>query len=164
MDNNIIEHYSNEDTFILNIENYADAYKITLTEIWQLVGRLEGPQVEMQETLWLPVGWNLPGCYWLADKLTDSIGDSPLATLLWGQRRHTWSLSDTVTLWSKSYFLRRRTTIIKRGHYYSYELIFTSSSSVSWGETMEHTSTSSTLAEYFLLYKKVLLFCTVFAK
>ncbi len=34
MDDNIIEHYSNEDTFILNIENYADAYKITLTEIW----------------------------------------------------------------------------------------------------------------------------------
>ncbi|KAF3707399.1 Grainyhead-like protein 2 -like protein Transcription factor CP2-like 3 [Channa argus] len=33
MDNNIIEHYSNEDTFILNIESYADAYKITLTEI-----------------------------------------------------------------------------------------------------------------------------------
>ncbi|XP_078123485.1 grainyhead-like transcription factor 2b [Sander vitreus] len=33
MDDNIIEHYSNEDTFILNIENYADAYKITLTEI-----------------------------------------------------------------------------------------------------------------------------------
>uniref|UniRef100_A0A672Z037 Grainyhead-like protein 2 homolog n=1 Tax=Sphaeramia orbicularis TaxID=375764 RepID=A0A672Z037_9TELE len=33
MDDNIIEHYSNEDTFILNIESYADAYKITLTEI-----------------------------------------------------------------------------------------------------------------------------------
>ncbi|XP_040908636.1 grainyhead-like transcription factor 2b [Toxotes jaculatrix] len=33
MDDNIIEHYSNEDTFILNIENYADSYKITLTEI-----------------------------------------------------------------------------------------------------------------------------------
>ncbi|XP_051519152.1 grainyhead-like protein 2 homolog isoform X1 [Myxocyprinus asiaticus] len=33
MDDNIIEHYSNEDTFILSIENYADAYKITLTEI-----------------------------------------------------------------------------------------------------------------------------------
>nr|XP_020453147.1 grainyhead-like protein 2 homolog [Monopterus albus] len=33
MDNNIIEHYSNEDTFILNIESYADTYKITLTEI-----------------------------------------------------------------------------------------------------------------------------------
>jgi len=34
MDDNIIEHYSNEDTFILSIENYADAYKITLMEIW----------------------------------------------------------------------------------------------------------------------------------
>ncbi|XP_051526271.1 grainyhead-like protein 2 homolog isoform X2 [Myxocyprinus asiaticus] len=33
MDDNIIEHYSNEDTFILSIENFADAYKITLTEI-----------------------------------------------------------------------------------------------------------------------------------
>ncbi|XP_059206336.1 grainyhead-like transcription factor 2b [Centropristis striata] len=33
MDDNIIEHYSNEDTFILNIESYAEAYKITLTEI-----------------------------------------------------------------------------------------------------------------------------------
>lgn len=33
MDDNIIEHYSNEDTFILNIESYTDAYKITLTEI-----------------------------------------------------------------------------------------------------------------------------------
>ncbi|XP_060915835.1 grainyhead-like transcription factor 2b isoform X1 [Labrus mixtus] len=33
MDDNIIEHYSNEDTFILNIESYADTYKITLTEI-----------------------------------------------------------------------------------------------------------------------------------
>ncbi|XP_041823276.1 grainyhead-like transcription factor 2b isoform X3 [Melanotaenia boesemani] len=33
MDDNIIEHYSNEDTFILSIESYADAYKIILTEI-----------------------------------------------------------------------------------------------------------------------------------
>lgn len=33
MDDNIIEHYSNEDTFILSIENYGDGYKITLTEI-----------------------------------------------------------------------------------------------------------------------------------
>ncbi|XP_046906526.1 grainyhead-like transcription factor 2b isoform X3 [Hypomesus transpacificus] len=33
MDDNIIEHYSNEDTFILNIESYADSYKVTLTEI-----------------------------------------------------------------------------------------------------------------------------------
>ncbi|XP_045069969.1 grainyhead-like transcription factor 2b [Coregonus clupeaformis] len=33
MDDNIIEHYSNEDTFILSIESYADAYKVTLTEI-----------------------------------------------------------------------------------------------------------------------------------
>ncbi|KAJ8407032.1 hypothetical protein AAFF_G00293080 [Aldrovandia affinis] len=33
MDDNIIEHYSNEDTFILNIESFAEAFKITLTEI-----------------------------------------------------------------------------------------------------------------------------------
>ncbi|KAL2079880.1 hypothetical protein ACEWY4_023673 [Coilia grayii] len=33
MDDNIIEHYSNEDTFILSIEGYAEGYKITLTEI-----------------------------------------------------------------------------------------------------------------------------------
>uniref|UniRef100_A0A8C5EQD5 Grainyhead-like protein 2 homolog n=1 Tax=Gouania willdenowi TaxID=441366 RepID=A0A8C5EQD5_GOUWI len=33
MDDNIIEHYSNEDTFILHMESYADAYKIILTEI-----------------------------------------------------------------------------------------------------------------------------------
>ncbi|XP_036421788.1 grainyhead-like transcription factor 2b isoform X2 [Colossoma macropomum] len=33
MDDNIVEHYSNEDTFILSIESYADAYKITLLEI-----------------------------------------------------------------------------------------------------------------------------------
>lgn len=33
MDDNIIEHYSNEDTFILSIDSYADAYKVTLMEI-----------------------------------------------------------------------------------------------------------------------------------
>ncbi|MGH0119354.1 UNVERIFIED_CONTAM: hypothetical protein FKN15_006085 [Acipenser sinensis] len=33
MDDNIIEHYSNEDTFVMHIENIGDAYKITLTEI-----------------------------------------------------------------------------------------------------------------------------------
>uniref|UniRef100_A0A3Q2T0R1 Grainyhead-like transcription factor 2b n=1 Tax=Fundulus heteroclitus TaxID=8078 RepID=A0A3Q2T0R1_FUNHE len=33
MDDNIIEHYSNEDTFILNIENCGDAFKVVLTEI-----------------------------------------------------------------------------------------------------------------------------------
>lgn len=33
MDDNIIEHYSNEDTFILHIDSYAEALKITLTEI-----------------------------------------------------------------------------------------------------------------------------------
>ncbi|XP_061122741.1 grainyhead-like transcription factor 2b isoform X2 [Syngnathus typhle] len=33
MDDNIIEHYSNEDTFILHMETFADTYKVTLTEI-----------------------------------------------------------------------------------------------------------------------------------
>lgn len=52
MDDNIIEHYSNEDTFILNIESYADAYKITLTEIWRW------PQVHTKKhhVLWMLVG------------------------------------------------------------------------------------------------------------
>ncbi|XP_051577826.1 grainyhead-like transcription factor 2a isoform X1 [Myxocyprinus asiaticus] len=33
MDDNIIEHYSNEDTFILAIDSQADCYRVTLTEI-----------------------------------------------------------------------------------------------------------------------------------
>ncbi|XP_060099407.1 grainyhead-like protein 2 homolog isoform X2 [Heteronotia binoei] len=33
MDDNIIEHYSNEDTFILNIESVTEGFKVTLTEI-----------------------------------------------------------------------------------------------------------------------------------
>uniref|UniRef100_A0A8C1Y3C7 Grainyhead-like transcription factor 2a n=1 Tax=Cyprinus carpio TaxID=7962 RepID=A0A8C1Y3C7_CYPCA len=33
MDDNIIEHYCNEDTFILSIDNQADCFRVTLTEI-----------------------------------------------------------------------------------------------------------------------------------
>ncbi|XP_056330925.1 grainyhead-like protein 2 homolog [Danio aesculapii] len=33
MDDNIIEHYCNEDTFILAIDNHADCFRVTLTEI-----------------------------------------------------------------------------------------------------------------------------------
>ncbi|XP_077599381.1 grainyhead-like transcription factor 2b isoform X3 [Stigmatopora nigra] len=33
MDDNVVEHYSNEDTFVLHVENVADNYKVTLTEI-----------------------------------------------------------------------------------------------------------------------------------
>uniref|UniRef100_A0A8C6SC37 Grainyhead-like transcription factor 2b n=1 Tax=Neogobius melanostomus TaxID=47308 RepID=A0A8C6SC37_9GOBI len=33
MDDNIVEHYSNEDTFILNIDGCGDGFKITLQEI-----------------------------------------------------------------------------------------------------------------------------------
>uniref|UniRef100_A0A3B5MNV3 GRHL1/CP2 C-terminal domain-containing protein n=1 Tax=Xiphophorus couchianus TaxID=32473 RepID=A0A3B5MNV3_9TELE len=33
MDNNIIQHYSNEDTFILALESSADSFHVTLSEI-----------------------------------------------------------------------------------------------------------------------------------
>lgn len=52
MDDNIIEHYSNEDTFILGIENLADMYRVTLTEIW---GGVEGSCV----CLWVTAGETL---------------------------------------------------------------------------------------------------------
>lgn len=77
----------------------------------ETVSRPEGAaRGDAREKLWLLVSHNLQGCYWLSDKLTDSIGDkSVCAVTVWGQRRHLWSLSDTVTLWSKSWFLCRRT-------------------------------------------------------
>lgn len=59
MDDNIIEHYSNEDTFILSIESYADAFKIMLTEIWQLVNwlkRLWGEKNQKRRCDWL-ISW-----------------------------------------------------------------------------------------------------------
>lgn len=34
MDDNIIQQYSNEDTFILAIESTADSFRVTLSEIW----------------------------------------------------------------------------------------------------------------------------------
>lgn len=34
MDNNIIQHYSNEDTFILALESSDDSFHVTLSEIW----------------------------------------------------------------------------------------------------------------------------------
>lgn len=33
MDDNIIQHYSNEDTFILAMESSADSLRVTLAEI-----------------------------------------------------------------------------------------------------------------------------------
>lgn len=33
MDDNIIQHYSNEDTFILAMESSADSLRVTLSEI-----------------------------------------------------------------------------------------------------------------------------------
>lgn len=36
MDDNIIQHYSNEDTFILAMESSADCLRVTLSEIWWL--------------------------------------------------------------------------------------------------------------------------------
>lgn len=37
MDDNIIQQYSNEDTFILAIESSADSWRVTLSEIWWLL-------------------------------------------------------------------------------------------------------------------------------
>lgn len=34
MDDNIIKHYSNEDTFQISMEELGGMYKLTLTEIW----------------------------------------------------------------------------------------------------------------------------------
>lgn len=34
MDDNIIQQYSNEDTFILAIDSVADSLHVTLSEIW----------------------------------------------------------------------------------------------------------------------------------
>lgn len=34
MDDNIIKHYSNEDTFQISMEEIGGMYKLTLTEIW----------------------------------------------------------------------------------------------------------------------------------
>lgn len=34
MDDNIIKHYSNEDTFQITMEEMSGMYKLTLTEIW----------------------------------------------------------------------------------------------------------------------------------
>lgn len=34
MDDNIIKHYSNEDTFQITMEEIGGMYKLTLTEIW----------------------------------------------------------------------------------------------------------------------------------
>lgn len=34
MDDNIIKHYSNEDTFQITMEELGGMYKLTLTEIW----------------------------------------------------------------------------------------------------------------------------------
>lgn len=34
MDDNIIKHYSNEDTFQISVEELGGMYKLTLTEIW----------------------------------------------------------------------------------------------------------------------------------
>lgn len=37
MDDNIVQHYSNEDTFILAMESSADSLRVTLSEIWWLL-------------------------------------------------------------------------------------------------------------------------------
>ena len=69
-----------------------------------LRGRLHVQQRQKEGKLRPPAGQKNPrGCYWVADKLIDSIGDGPSAAeALRGQRRRVWSLSDTVTLRSAS--------------------------------------------------------------
>lgn len=42
MDDNIIKHYSNEDTFQITMEDQGGTYKLTLTEIWSLDPDLRG--------------------------------------------------------------------------------------------------------------------------
>lgn len=39
MDDNIIKHYSNEDTFQISMEELGGMFKLTLTEIWSNVRR-----------------------------------------------------------------------------------------------------------------------------
>lgn len=39
MDDNIIKHYSNEDTFQITMEEMGGLYKLILTEIWVETGR-----------------------------------------------------------------------------------------------------------------------------
>ena len=43
MDDNIIKHYSNEDTFQISMEEMGGIYKLTLTEIW--VSEAGGPSL-----------------------------------------------------------------------------------------------------------------------
>lgn len=50
----------------------------------------------IKEKLWLLVGHNLWGCYWLADKLTDSIGDSP--SVRWRSEVHADTSDPSLTL------------------------------------------------------------------
>lgn len=42
MDDNIIKHYSNEDTFQISMEEIGGMYKLTLTEIWLVEPHSDG--------------------------------------------------------------------------------------------------------------------------
>lgn len=56
MDDNIIQQYSNEDTFILAIESSADSWRVTLSEIWWLL------TPALCHTHYAPDGgWSVPG-------------------------------------------------------------------------------------------------------
>lgn len=44
MDDNIIKHYSNEDTFQITMEELGGMYKLTLTEIWLDGRRWDHPE------------------------------------------------------------------------------------------------------------------------
>lgn len=47
MDDNIIKHYSNEDTFQISMEEIGGMYKLTLTEIWMEEPRNDGESLEL---------------------------------------------------------------------------------------------------------------------
>lgn len=49
MDDNIIQHYSNEDTFILTIDSSTDCFRVTLSEIWRPSDSLSKPFHELFE-------------------------------------------------------------------------------------------------------------------
>lgn len=62
MDDNIIKHYSNEDTFQISMEEIGGMYKLTLTEIWLKEPHSDGKLTEVYtsgSTAILDWIWNL---------------------------------------------------------------------------------------------------------
>lgn len=96
------------------------------------VSRPEGRQAEMKETLWLVIGWNLRGCYRLADKLTDNPGDISLVASLW--RCHSPTL-----LHYEAFPVQEDRDINKKRNWnkWTFQFLWTGyiySSSMLWGE------------------------------